>query len=433
MQKEKRRQYEGIELIASENYAGKSVMECLGSHLCNKYSEGYAKKRYYGGNQFIDEIELLAIKRALNAFKVSPKEWGCNVQPYSGSPANLAVEMGVVGPQGKLMGLALSHGGHLTHGYYTPKNKKVSASSLFFNSQQYYCDPDTGYVDMEKLAEQAMDFKPKLLIVGASAYPRDWDYEAFREIADKVGSYLMCDMAHISGLIAAGCLRNPFKYCDVVTTTTHKTLRGPRSGMIFYSKKKGKFLENAINAAVFPGLQGGPHDHQIAAIATQMKEVASPEYKKYAQQVIKNSKALAKYLMDHGAKLITDGTDNHLILWDLKPMGLNGAQLEKICELADISLNKNTVPGDRNAVIPGGVRIGTPAVTARGFVEKDIKKVGEFLIRASKICKKYADKKMKVFEQLALKDNEVKRFRVDVTNFARQFAVPGIDPNTLKY
>ena len=430
LQEEKRRQYEGIELIASENYAGKAVLQCLGSHLANKYSEGYPNKRYYGGNQFIDKVETLAMNRALKAFRLSQKEWGINVQPYSGSPANLAVYTGVLGPRGKMMGLLLSHGGHLTHGFQTPK-KKVSASSLFFTSQQYTIDPETGVVDMEKLDREASEFKPKLIIMGGSAYPRDWDYEGFRQIADKVGAYLMADISHIAGLIAAGLQNDPFKYCDIVTSTTHKTLRGPRSGMIFYSKKKGKFLGNAINGAVFPGLQGGPHDHQIAAIACQMKEVASPLYHKYAKQVIKNSKALAKYLLDNGCRLSSGGTDNHLVLWDVKPLGINGAQLEKTLELVDISCNKNTIAGDRSAVIPGGVRIGTPAVTSRGMKECDIIQIGKFLMRGVKITQKYGDKKKKEFERLIVQDEEIPLFKNDVIRFARQFPVPGIDPSSL--
>ena len=293
-----------------------------------------------------------------------------------------------------MMGLLLSHGGHLTHGFQTSK-RKVSATSLFFKSKQYTINPETGVVDMEKLEREATEFRPKLIIMGGSAYPRDWDYKGFRRIADKVGAFLMADIAHIAGLVASGLQRNPFEYCDIVTTTTHKTLRGPRSGMIFYSKKKGKFLERAINSAVFPGLQGGPHDHQIAAIACQMKEVASPQYKAYAKQVIKNSKTLANYLIDNGCRLSSGGNDNHLVLWDVKPMGINGAQLEKTLELVNISLNKNTIAGDKSAVIPGGVRIGTPAVTSRGMKEKDIIEVGKFLMRGPEITKKYETRRRK--------------------------------------
>ena len=370
------------------------------------------------------------MKRSLKAFHLNPKEWGVNVQPYSGSPANFAAETAVLGPGGKMMGLLLSHGGHLTHGFQTSK-RKVSATSLFFKSKQYTINPETGVVDMEKLEREATEFRPKLIIMGGSAYPRDWDYKGFRRIADKVGAFLMADIAHIAGLVASGLQRNPFEYCDIVTTTTHKTLRGPRSGMIFYSKKKGKFLERAINSAVFPGLQGGPHDHQIAAIACQMKEVASPQYKAYAKQVIKNSKTLANYLIDNGCRLSSGGNDNHLVLWDVKPMGINGAQLEKTLELVNISLNKNTIAGDKSAVIPGGVRIGTPAVTSRGMKEKDIIEVGKFLMRGPEITKKYGDKKKKEFDRLISRDEEIPLFKNDVINFARQFPVPGIDPNSL--
>ncbi len=265
IKKEMRRQYQGIELIASENYAGKAVRECLGSALTNKYAEGYPGKRYYGGNQFIDMIERLAIKRSLEAFNLDDKEWAVNVQPYSGSPANFAVYTGLLGPNAKFMGLALSHGGHLTHGFQT-KKKKVSATSLFFRSQQYTLNEKTGQVDLEKLEREAEEYQPKLIVMGGSAYPRDWDYRGFRRIADKVGALLMADISHISGLVASGLQKNPFDYCDIVTTTTHKTLRGPRSGIIFSSLKNGNHLSKAINEAVFPGLQGGPHVINVSII-----------------------------------------------------------------------------------------------------------------------------------------------------------------------
>lgn len=330
------------------------------------------------------------------------------------------------------MGLLLYHGGHLTHGFQSAK-KKVSATSLFFNSKQYSIDPETGVVDIPKLEREALEFRPQIIVMGGSAYPRDWDYEAFRRIADKVGAYLMADISHISGLVASGLQRNPFDYCDIVTTTTHKTLRGPRSGIIFYSKKNGKKLQNAINSAIFPGLQGGPHDHQIAAIATQMKEVTTPQYKQYAKQVIINSKCLAKYLMDRGCKLSSNGTDNHLILWDVKPLGINGAQLEKTLELVDISLNKNTIAGDKSARVPGGVRIGTPAVTSRGFKEDEMKVVGNFLMRAVDITKKYQDvKKEKEYNKIIARDDEIPRFKNDVIKFTRQYPVPGIDTSLIE-
>jgi glycine hydroxymethyltransferase len=265
IENEKKRQFEGIELIASENFTSRAVMEALGSCLTNKYSEGYPGKRYYGGNQYIDQIETLCQKRALAAFRANPEEWGVNVQPLSGSPANFAVYTALLGPGGKLMGLSLAHGGHLTHGHQSD-TKKVSASSLYFESKAYYVNEETGLIDYDGLEKSAEEFKPNMIIVGASGYPRDLDYKRFREICDKVGALLMADIAHTSGLIATGLLASPFDYADIVTTTTHKSLRGPRSGMIFFRKK----FEEAINFAVFPQLQGGPHNTNIAALATQL-------------------------------------------------------------------------------------------------------------------------------------------------------------------
>ena len=273
---EKLRQKSGLELIASENFTSKSVMECLGSVLTNKYSEGLPGARYYGGNEIIDKIENLCIKRALETYKLSPEEWGVNVQPYSGSVANMAAYLGVLQPHDRIMGLDLPSGGHLTHGYYTAK-KKISATSIIFESFGYRVKND-GYIDYDELDEIAKRFKPKMIICGASAYPRDLDYKRFREIADSCGAFLLCDMAHISGLVATGEMNNPFELCDFVTTTTHKTLRGPRSGIIFYRNQ----YKNDINFSVFPGLQGGPHEHQIAGVATQLLEAQTPEFKDYS-------------------------------------------------------------------------------------------------------------------------------------------------------
>ena len=334
-------------------------MECMGSCLTNKYSEGYPGHRYYGGNEFIDEIEELCQKRALAAYHLDPEKWGVNVQPYSGSPANLAVYTGLLKPHSRIMGLDLPSGGHLTHGYYTynPKTKvrkALSGSSIFFETLPYHVDSETGLIDYDELEKSASVYKPELIIAGFSAYPRDLDYARFRQIADSCGALLMMDMAHISGLVATGEVANPFEYCDIVTTTTHKSLRGPRAGMIFFRRDERDF-EKKINDAVFPGLQGGPHDHQIAAIATQLKEVATPAFKEYCVQIKKNAKALAQALMAKGYKLCTDGTDNHLVLWDVRPLGLTGSKVEKVCDLVNISLNKNTVHGDRSAQSPGGV------------------------------------------------------------------------------
>tara|TARA_B110000259_G_scaffold153644_2_gene173952 strand:+ start:3364 stop:4698 length:1335 start_codon:yes stop_codon:yes gene_type:complete len=367
------RQKDSIELIASENITSKPVLECLGSVLTNKYSEGYPGKRYYGGNQVIDKIENLCMKRALDAFNLDPNVWSVNVQPYSGSPANFAVYTAILKPYERIMGLNLPSGGHLTHGFYTNK-KSISATSMYFQSLSYDINDD-GYIDYDELEKSAIKFCPKLIIAGYSAYSRDLDYTKFREIADINNSYLMCDMAHFNGFVATGLLKNPFEYCDFVTTTTHKTLGGPRAGMIFCKKE----YESRINNAVFPGLQGGPHEHQIGALATQLKYVKSKEYKEYIIQVLKNSKELARHLIRLGFTILTNGTDNHIILIDLKTKGLSGNKVEKICDMVNISLNKNSVKGDKSALNPNGIRIGTPAITTRGMKEKDMSKIADFL------------------------------------------------------
>ena len=423
IEKEKERQWAGIELIASENFTSTAVMECLGSCLTNKYSEGYPAARYYGGNIFIDQIEVICKERALKAFGVKPSEWGVNVQPYSGSPANLAVYTGLLKPGDKIMGMALPSGGHLTHGHKTDK-KKISATSVFFESSPYYVNESTGYIDYDKAEEIAKSFKPNIVVCGFSAYPRSLDFARFRKIADSVGALLMADIAHISGLVATGETPSPFGYCDIVTTTTHKTLRGPRAGVIF-SKKE---LNEKIDFAVFPMLQGGPHNHQIAAIATQFLEVQSPEFKQYAIQVKKNAKELASQLIKRNHKLVTDGTDNHLMLWDVRPIGLNGNKIEKLCERAHITLNKNSIVGDKSAATPGGVRIGTPAITTRGCVETDMEDVAEFLHRASMLCidiQKKSGKKITDFVEAIDKNQDVVKLGEDVKKWSTGFSIPG--------
>jgi glycine hydroxymethyltransferase len=394
IQLEEKRQKECLELIASENFTSEAVRECLGSCLTNKYSEGYPGARYYGGTEHIDTIEMLCQQRALDAFKLDHSAWAVNVQPYSGSPANLAVYTALLKPHDRIMGLDLPSGGHLTHGFITLSRNKdgtvsrkpVSATSIFFESMPYSVDPVTGFLDYYKIEELVRLYKPNLIICGASAYPRDWDYTQMRKIADSVGAYLMADIAHIAGLVATGHAANPFDVCDIVTTTTHKSLRGPRAGMVF-SRRDERQLPAKIDAAVFPGLQGGPHQHQIAAIATQLREVATPQFAEYIKQVCANSKALAGYLIGHGFQLATGGTDNHLLLWKLKPLGLTGGKVQALCDAVNITLNKNTVHGD-NPAIPTGVRIGASALTTRGMKEVDFIHIGGLLRSAIELAQR---------------------------------------------
>ncbi len=381
IEKERERQEHDIELIASENFTSQAVLDCLGSCLTNKYSEGLPGKRYYGGNQYIDQIETLCQQRALKAFGLDPAVWGVNVQPYSGSVANMAVYLGLLNPHDRIMGLDLPSGGHLTHGFMTAK-RRVSGTSVFYESIPYKVGLD-GLIDYDGMEILADAVRPRLIICGASAYSRDFDYERFRKVADKHGAYLMADIAHFSGFVATGLMKSPFEYCDVVTTTTHKTLRGPRAGMIFFKKS----LERQINDAVFPGLQGGPHQNQIAAVATQLKEVATPEFREYMEQVRKNARALCSSLEEKGFNIVTGGTDNHLFLVDLRNKGISGAEAERRLEAAGISVNKNTIPGDKSALNPSGIRIGVPAVTTKGMKEDDMRGI------ADKIYKRIYGKK----------------------------------------
>ncbi|XP_006624901.1 serine hydroxymethyltransferase, cytosolic isoform X1 [Apis dorsata] len=443
MKKEKKRQESGLEMIASENFTSLSVLQCLSSCLHNKYSEGLPGQRYYGGNEYIDEIELLAQKRALDAFNLNPEEWGCNVQPYSGSPANFAVYTGVVEPHGRIMGLDLPDGGHLTHGFFTA-NKKVSATSLFFESKPYKVNINTGLIDYDKLAEEARLFKPKIIIAGVSCYSRCLDYKRFKEIAEENNAYLFSDMAHVAGLVAAELIPSPFKYSDIVSTTTHKTLRGPRAGVIFFRKgirKIGKDgqkimydLEDKINQAVFPGLQGGPHNHAIAGIATTMKQIKSPEFLQYQKQVIANAKRLCTKLQEYGYKINTDGTDVHMLLVDLRSTGITGAKAEKILENISIACNKNTVPGDKSALNCSGIRLGTPALTTRGLVEKDIDKVVNFIHKGLLLSKEVSNisgPKLVDYKRVLNTDANIKAkvaaLREEVETFSKQFPIPGFE------
>jgi len=383
LDKERMRQNSNIELIASENFASQAVIEAMGSTLTNKYAEGLPGKRYYGGCQFVDEVEELARERAKKMFNA---DW-VNVQPHSGAQANAAVYLAFMEPGETLLGLNLSHGGHLTHG------SPVNFSGILYNSEFYGVDKETGRIDMNKVREKAKAVEPKLISIGASAYPRDLDYAAFREIADEVGAYLWMDMAHTAGLIAAGLLNDPMPWCDVVTTTTHKTLRGPRGGMILIgndskntigvkARKSGrtKNWSEVLDSAVFPGTQGGPLMHVIAAKAVSFKEALEDDFKTYQQQVQKNAKVLADSFNEMGYNLVSGGTDNHLILVNLKNKGITGKKAEKALEKADITLNKNMVPFDTESpFVTSGIRIGTPAMTTRGFKEETFKTVAKLI------------------------------------------------------
>lgn len=377
IRKEKNRQESGLELIASENYVTDEVLQAMGSICTNKYAEGYPAKRYYGGCGVVDQIENLAIDRLKQIYGAC---WA-NVQPHSGAQANMAVTMAILKPGDTFMGLDLSMGGHLTHG------SPVNASGILYHPVAYGLNPETGRVDYDEMERKALECKPKLIIGGASAYSREWDYERMRAVADKVGAILWIDMAHTAGLIAAGLLKNPVKYAHIVTSTTHKTLRGPRGGIILMGedfpdpqgrttpKGEVKMMSAVLDSSVFPGVQGGPLEHVIAAKAVAFFEAMQPEYKEYQKQVIANAAAMCEEFLKRGYKVVSGGTDNHLMLIDLRGKfpEVNGRVAEKELEKADITLNKNMVPFDtRSPFQTSGVRIGTPAITSRGFVEKDM-------------------------------------------------------------
>ena len=366
IQHEEARQRDKIRLIASENYVSKAVMEATGSVLTNKYSEGYPGKRYYEGQQFIDQIESLTISRAKDLFGAEH----VNVQPYSGSPANLAVYLAFLHPGDTILGMALPHGGHLTHG------AKVSISGKFFHAESYILDEHTGLLNYDTIHEKAMACRPKILIAGHSAYPRIPDFAAFRKIADDCGALLMVDMAHFAGLVAGGAHPSPVPYADVVTTTTHKSLRGPRGAMILCKEVHAA----AIDKAVFPGLQGGPHNNTTAAIAVALKEASTDAFKTYAHQIVKNAQALAATLLAKGFNLVTGGTDNHLMLIDLTNKNVTGKIVAKALDAAGIVLNYNAVPYDkRKPFDPSGIRLGASAITSRGFKEEQMVQVGNWI------------------------------------------------------
>ncbi|HSX35307.1 MAG TPA: serine hydroxymethyltransferase [Patescibacteria group bacterium] len=381
---EVKRQTEGLEMIPSENHTSQEVLNALGSRLTDKYSEGYPGKRYYGGCEVVDKVENLARDRAKKLFGVSH----ANVQPYSGSPANMAVYFALADPGDTVMGLALYFGGHMTHGL------KVNFSGKWFNSVQYNTGRD-GYLDYDAMAQLVKENKPKLIFVGATAYPRIFDWKRLREIADLTGAFLIADISHIAGLVVGGAHPSPVGFADVITTTTHKTLRGPRGAMILCDgnpsnplkavERTRENLPTLIDRAIIPGLQGGPHNHQTAAIAVALSEAAQPEFKEYAQQIVKNAKTLAEELIIRGYELVTGGTDNHLLLVDLTNKGIIGADAEKALSLAGITVNKNTVPFDpRPPFSPSGIRMGTPALTTRGLKENEMRQVAAWIDDAIK-------------------------------------------------
>ncbi len=397
---ETERQKTSLEMIPSENHTTPAVREALGSILTDKYAEGYPGKRYYAGLKYYDILENLCIDRAKKLFGVPH----ANVQPYSGSPANQAVYMATCSPGDTVMGMSLPHGGHLTHGW------KVNFSAKFFNAVQYGLDEKThlfNYKEIKKLAQQA---KPKLIWVGATAYPRIFDWAKFREIADSVGAYLVADIAHIAGLVVAGAHPSPVPFVHIVTTTTHKTLRGPRGGMIMVTEeglKKDIDLGDKINKAVFPGLQGGPHENRIASLAVCLKEAGTPAFKKYGKQIVKNCKALADGLKGFGFSLVTDGTDNHLILVDLRNKNISGKDAQLRLEDAGITINKNAIPFDPNPPFnPSGIRMGTPAITTRGMKEPEMKKIAGWI------------------NEVITNAKSVKKVRQEIKIFCKKFPLP---------
>ncbi len=366
---EEKRQAEEMELIASENYVSEAVLETMGTILTNKYSEGYPGKRYYGGQKFIDDVEKTAIERAKKLFKAEH----VNVQPLSGSPANAAVYMAFLKPGDKVLGLKLDHGGHLSHGH------PVNFSGMLYNFIQYEVNSETGRIDMENVRKIALKEKPKMIVAGYSAYSREIEWEKFKEIADEIGAYTFADIAHTAGLIAAGLLENPVPFFDVISTTTHKTLRGPR-GAIIMSKEK---WAQKIDRAVFPGMQGGPHDHITAAKAVAFGEALKSEFKEYAKQVIINAKTLSEEMKNFGFKIVSNGTDNHLIVLDLRNKKISGKEAETILDKIGISTSRSTIPNDPNPPMnPSGLRLGTPAITTRGMKESEIKKIALWIKEA---------------------------------------------------
>lgn len=424
---ERRRQREGVELIPSENYVSEAVLEAMGTIFTNKYSEGYPGRRYYGGNEHVDEIERLAQTRAKQLFSVPH----ANVQPYSGSPANLAVYLATCQPGDIIMGQNLPDGGHLTHGW------KVSATGTYYRSVPYHVKAD-GYIDVDEVWRLAREHRPRLIWCGATAYVREFPFEKFAEIADEIKAFFVADIAHVAGLVIAGAHKSPVPYAHVVTTTTHKTLRGPRGAMILVTQRgldKDDELAERIDRAIFPGLQGGPHDHTTAAIAVALGEAMEPAFKEYGHRVVANSKALAGGLMKRGFKLVTNGTDNHMMLMDLTPGGPGrGVFMQEALDRVGITVNKNTLPGEPSSPFyPSGVRLGTPAATTRGMREQEMERIASWIalvaeeVEASKLPddSKARSPAIKSFRQAIEQNRRLASLRNEVREFCLKFPVPG--------
>ncbi|HEV8353517.1 MAG TPA: serine hydroxymethyltransferase [bacterium] len=434
LQQERRRQREGVELIPSENYVSRAVLDAMGTIFTNKYSEGYPGRRYYGGNEFVDDVERLAQRRAMALFGVPH----ANVQPYSGSPANLAVYLATCNPGDPIMGQNLPDGGHLTHGW------KVSATGIYYRSAPYHVTAD-GYIDLDEVRALAREHKPKLIWCGATAYVRELPFQRLAEVADDVGAFFAADIAHVAGLVVAGVHTSPVPYAHIVTTTTHKTLRGPRGAMILVTQKgldKDPELAEKIDRAIFPGLQGGPHDHTTSAIAVALGEAMQPSFKEYGRQVVANAKALAEGLTARGMKLVTGGTDNHMVLLDLTPGGPGrGVFLQDALDRVGITVNKNTIPGEPvSAFYPSGVRLGSPAATTRGMKEAEMDRLAGWIadvetqIRDFQLPDDRAQRTaaLKKFRSAITENTVLAKMRDDVKEFCLQYPVPGIDAETRK-